>query len=833
MKLTYLAGVLLVALLVGAAGAQTFNFEGTTSNGQYSGTLVVGDDGSKALSLAGVSGGTMKEPEYSTTAVEPENDPMVSQEWTVDATGGEGFVGCSVIGASGDQAWTATDLAGTAATISQEAGTFDGSIWMLDLTGVYAGQEVSTGGFGALSSPAPVGFVHSASAATSLKGDSASVDVNTTGMLDLIQGAAAGSASVAFDPVSVGVNGAIAGQSGVSGSDIQGTGTLGSDGTGNVRISGTAVDAQGSTAATRTDVVDGFLFFDQVVGAGTLDVAVDLLAGGPVEDALGGNALGAFAVQDIDGFAASQVSSSTISESAGGNGAAVRVRTDGSFEYIQAALAGSASADLGPADVGLDCALAGQGGDLGTDERGIVSGKASDSDGNWAFTETRMESGSLFFVQVVGAGNTGVDFDAGLLEAAGSSPQASGSGAFGIQYLEGDVTGSISSVTEASSAEGNDAEVRLRTNGNFFNYGQGALAGTVSASHGDSSVGVDAALAGQGGEFWNSVAGNGMVSGRASDSNDNRVFTDSRVENGSLSFLQIVGAGNADVDLDADMLGSSGDDPHAEGSGAFGFQAVEGETAGGEIESVTGAFSAGHDAALVVAASSGNSTGRLAQVGVAGGVNVDTGCEHSDDFLVNGALAGQIGTFEKTAPGPQESVALAFGVDSQRDRGFVLSSSENGTLEFAQLALAGEVDAGEPGNVTAALALQVSNVTGSDGQVLAKSSNAIGDESLVNVTFSNTNKNKIGYIASASAAGAGTVNSPYLIPVIGDDSISGTGAGLYEFGRNGTLNNYNMTAYANLEGLGSDIDSKTGKVNLHYAYAYTGLGDFDAKVGNH
>jgi hypothetical protein len=49
-----------------------------TPDGQYSGTRVVGDDGSSALSLAAVSGGTMSSPSLETPAPEPTNEPMVS-----------------------------------------------------------------------------------------------------------------------------------------------------------------------------------------------------------------------------------------------------------------------------------------------------------------------------------------------------------------------------------------------------------------------------------------------------------------------------------------------------------------------------------------------------------------------------------------------------------------------------------------------------------------------------------------------------------------------------------------------------------------------------------
>ncbi len=145
-------------------------------------------------------------------------------------------------------------------------------------------------------------------------------------------------------------------------------------------------------------------------------------------------------------------------------------------------------------------------------------------------------------------------------------------------------------------------------------------------------------------------------------------------------------------------------------------------------------YSAGQDAAFVFAGSSGNSTGQVAQVGVAGNVNVDTGCGEMDEILVSGALAGQIGRFQNTtAVGPLVAGASGYGSNSQGDNALVFSESENGTLKFAQLALVGGVDAGETGNVTAALAMQVSNVTGTGGLVEAKTSNTAGDESRVNV----------------------------------------------------------------------------------------------------
>ncbi len=824
-------GVLLCVLCIGAASAETYTFEGTTANGQYSGTLVEGDDGSAALSLAAVSGGTMSP--GSLEAAEPVSpvNTIVSQDLTFDVQNGQGFAGCSVIGASGDQASTGTWISGTSAGVSQEAGTYDMSWWEnVALNGVYAGQEVISSPVGAYTLPVSCGFVKSATWATSAKDDSALVEVNSTGPLMVLQGATAGSVIAAFDPLYIGVDGAVAGQTGLTGIPPENGNYQLAPG-GNVDVSGTATDAQGTMASTGTQVENGYLSFFQVVGAGTIDAAYDFLSAGSSEGILGANISGAFAVQDV--YGEGSVSSESGASSATGHNASAGLISDGAFGFTQGALGGGLSAGYNTSSAGINCALAGQGGAFETSGTGLLTGTAGDSNGNSVSTETTLVNGSAdLFVQVVGSGNADVNLDLeDLFGIPGVGPQVTGSGVFGGQYLDGDGA-SVSSGTRATSAGGNSASARLWNDG-AFEFGQGALAGAISASHNTSSVAVDYALAGQGGYLENSPAGEGSVYSMASDSGGNRVFTDSWVENGSLSFIQVVGAGDADVNLDADLLGSGGDNPQVTGSGAFGVQAVNGETAGGELVSATSGFSAGQDLAFVFAGSSGNSTGQVAQIGVAGNVNVDTGYGEMDDILISGALAGQVGRFQNTtAAGSTSAGASGFGTDSQGDNALVFSEAENGTLKFAQLALAGGVDAGETGNVTAALAMQVSNVTGTDGRVEARTSNAAGDESRVNVTFSNLN-NQAGWIASASAAGSGTVNSPSLIPLIGDDSISGTGAGLYELGRNGTLTNYNMTAYANMEGSGTDFVYRTGKANLHYAYAYTGLGDWDAKIGNH
>jgi hypothetical protein len=971
MKSSYLlVGVLLIALCSAAVSAETYYFEGATSNGEYTGTLVVGNDGSAALSLAAVSGGTMtEEPSgpLEATFPSPTFGAMVAQNLTFDVANGQGFAGCSVIGASGDRASTGALVSGTQANVNQEAGSFEWAYnapgFTVPVSAVYAVQNLSSGLSGAFARPESAGFIDAATWAESSKGDSALVQANSTGSLNVLQGAVAGTASATFNNGYVGVNGAVAGQNGGMGYLNPWNGPYQVDGASTIDVSGTATDAQGNTASTSTQVEDGYLSsFFQVVGAGTLDAAYDFFGVGPSAGVLGANITGAVAVQDVSGGGSvssesgaslatghsanaglmitdgefeftqgaltgtagagfntsnagvgyalagqggsfttsgtgqltgtagnangnsvstettltdgsadlfvqavgvgngelnldledlfgipgsgpylagsgvfggqyldgdgSSVSAETSAMSDAGNTADIALTTNGTFNYGQGALAGSASASYNTSSAGIGYAVAGQGGSFATTGTGQLTGTAGDANGNSVSTETTLTDGSAdLFVQVVGSGNADVDLDLeDLFGIPGSGPQAGISGAFGGQYLDGDGS-SVSAETSATSDTGNTANVTLTTDGTF-EYGQGALAGSASASYNSSHAGIGYAVAGQGGSFTTGTGGNGQLTGTADDANGNSVFTVSGVQNGSLSFFQMVGAGNVDAHLDADLLGMTDDDPEGSVTGAFGLQYMNGESTDGVLGSFTGGAN-GDNVAGVAAGASGNVTGWVAQGVVASDVNVDTGLEDVDDIQVNGALAGQVGQFQnKTATGSTDAVAIGFGANSMGDTAGVVSYAENGTLGFAQLALGGGVDAGKDGNVTAALALQVSEVSGTGGYVGAGCMNGAGNQSRVNVTFNNLDS-QVGVIRSASGAGSGSVNTPHF----GIDSISGTGAGLWEFSHTGTLTGYNVSAYAETSGPVSK-DDNSDVLATRYAYAYTGPGDLDAEVGS-
>lgn len=140
--LRFFTGIFLLAMLAGAATGETFFFEGVTGNGQYGGTLTVGDDGSMALGLAAVEDGTLST--APAPGLAPGYDPLVSQSYTMDAGAGSGFAGTAVTGASGEQASTGTLISGTHATVSQEAGVTGSG----PFNGVYVAQALDGGTLG-------------------------------------------------------------------------------------------------------------------------------------------------------------------------------------------------------------------------------------------------------------------------------------------------------------------------------------------------------------------------------------------------------------------------------------------------------------------------------------------------------------------------------------------------------------------------------------------------------------------------------------------------------------------------------------------------------------
>ncbi|MBP1928991.1 hypothetical protein J2741_001538 [Methanolinea mesophila] len=260
MKPIYIAGFLVLALIVAAASAATFTFEGATGSGQYSGTLVVGDDGTKGLSLAAVSGGTITPVSQGTLNLEPGpifTEPVVSQDLSLEAEAGEAFAGCSVIGPSGDKAWTATLVSGGSASVEQEAGTLGTEVVLLGLVpgfdGVYASQHANGSTFGSSLSSASVGM--------SARGDRAIVEAATDGPFDFNQTGRAGTGFITVTGTDVVFgSGAYARQDGDFGSLVVNNGYA----------SATGTDAEGDSASAWSEVHNGSLYFDQEAAAGTI-----------------------------------------------------------------------------------------------------------------------------------------------------------------------------------------------------------------------------------------------------------------------------------------------------------------------------------------------------------------------------------------------------------------------------------------------------------------------------------------------------------------------------------------------------------------------------------
>ncbi len=259
MELFHFAIVTIVVILlcIGTVSAETYIFEGTSANGQYSGTLVEGDDGSAALSLAAVSGGTMSS-QLATPAPESTSGTMVSQDVTFDVQNGQGFAGCSVIRVSGDRASAATLVSGTQATVTQEAGVTTPIIEKLGrpliFEGVYASQKVNGGSIGS--------SLSATSGALSAVGDTVTVDAVTTGPFDFSQYAIAGSGG--YEPEHLNqtlLSGAYARQFGDFGSDVVEKGYAKAEGT----------DTTGKNVFISSSVDNGSLYFDQEVSAGIVD----------------------------------------------------------------------------------------------------------------------------------------------------------------------------------------------------------------------------------------------------------------------------------------------------------------------------------------------------------------------------------------------------------------------------------------------------------------------------------------------------------------------------------------------------------------------------------
>jgi hypothetical protein len=252
------AVILVISLFIGGVMAETYTATGGNGNGEYAATLYVDENGNMALALAGVVQGTLDPvtpatpPQASFGIPGPVVTPVISQDYTINAQDGQGFAGCSVVGSNGNQAATSLSVESGQATVHQEAGvaeiSHDESITRIE---AYAEQTVDEGSYG--------DNIAAFTYAKTLIGNSASVQAQASGMMNVLQraGAYQGIWDLGDDDV-LNLDNAYATQAGVLGPGMVNNGFAGA----------TGLDSQGNVARVGSNVEDGTLIFNQDASVG-------------------------------------------------------------------------------------------------------------------------------------------------------------------------------------------------------------------------------------------------------------------------------------------------------------------------------------------------------------------------------------------------------------------------------------------------------------------------------------------------------------------------------------------------------------------------------------
>lgn len=253
------AGFILVTLLLfaGVVSAETYNCQGSNQNGVWGGTLYIGDDGSIGLSIVGVVGGTFtnNDPPAQQQSLGFSSTPVLSQEYTIDATNGQGFASCTLDDAQGNHADTYVNVYNGVVNTEQEVGYYD------DDSGVYSSQEICH---------SEADLIQAEAASESQNGDWAEVEAYASGLIKWLDQYAgtkhwdgdlnAGSLST---PVASSGSVAYANQEGKIGNRC--------DSADWGAIEATSMDAAGDITYVYTEVYNGTLKFDQHAKAKTIE----------------------------------------------------------------------------------------------------------------------------------------------------------------------------------------------------------------------------------------------------------------------------------------------------------------------------------------------------------------------------------------------------------------------------------------------------------------------------------------------------------------------------------------------------------------------------------
>lgn len=258
-------------ILAAAASADTYSANGGNSNGEWAATFYIDENGNMAGSIAGVVQGTLEpytpssSPQNSLVDATPVSclDNIVYQVYTIDAENGQGFAGCSAVGAGGSTASTGASVTGGVLNVGQFAAVFSPgltqNLGVSDFEAAAAGQAILDS-YGT--------SVQAITQASGSNGGSSVVDAYVEGTLDgLLQVAGAGSGL----PISTGIGtppeayGSIAFQAGDIGSGVVNYGS----------VRAVSTDTNGNRVRAYAEVSNGSIEFEQLTyGAGSLFTGV-------------------------------------------------------------------------------------------------------------------------------------------------------------------------------------------------------------------------------------------------------------------------------------------------------------------------------------------------------------------------------------------------------------------------------------------------------------------------------------------------------------------------------------------------------------------------------
>ncbi|MBP1929018.1 hypothetical protein J2741_001565 [Methanolinea mesophila] len=248
----------LMLLLAGVVSAQTYDCYGSNQNGEWAGTLYMGENGEVGLSIVGVVGGTfsadgpVNSPQNSLGS---SGSPVLSQQYTIDAENGQGFASCTLDDAQGNHADTYVNVYNGVVNTEQEVGFYGKD------SGVYSSQEICH---------SEADLIQAETASESANGDWAEVEAYASGTIRwLDQYAGTKSWGGVLETGQLGTSTSSSGSVAYANQE----GMIGGrcDSADWAAVEATAMDEDGCISLVSTEVFNGTLKFDQHAKAKTIE----------------------------------------------------------------------------------------------------------------------------------------------------------------------------------------------------------------------------------------------------------------------------------------------------------------------------------------------------------------------------------------------------------------------------------------------------------------------------------------------------------------------------------------------------------------------------------